>query len=611
MSASGAGSISFTGGESVLNDVDGLMEATGSHSVLSLGTNAGTTNFGKLDAFNGATVVVDAQVNNAGGTIGAYGSGSTVQLDGSTIHGGTLQSDNGGAIEIVSGAGSSETLNGSDVNGQPNPMNIDGYVKVDAGGNLALAGTVHLDENATIELLDGATNDAHPVTSLVIEGYVTLQNLGTVELDGTNLGGGQQSAHIGGDANNASNVLDSTALIEGTGIIGDSNMSLINENGGTIETWGYLALDTGANTIFNYGTLIATGDDAQLVIRSAVDNGAKVLPLISVEAESGGTVEFTHDVSGGVAMITGGGTVEYDAGSSVYTDFNGNGTLIIQHIDQFTGQIAGLSGSNDFIDVGNQGTQQGDAFEVLSTYDGTTTSLQITDTNPNVNDQFTLHLLGDYTSAVWSVSSDNSGGVLIHDPPAADSTALAVDSSASAEGAGGSVVFADQNPADTMSANFTAEGADYFGNFALNQVNASGGEASVSWEFDFSNQQVSLAPGQTATQSYEVALTDVQNPAANQTQTVSVTVGGPGNDNFVFAPGVGADTVLNFNSQQDTVELDHFANAQTVQELQSLITADTHGNAVLDLGNHDSITFLNTTQAQLQQAVQSGHVLLH
>ncbi len=46
---------------------------------------------------------------------------------------------------------------------------------------------------------------------------------------------------------------------------------------------------------------------------------------------------------------------------------------------------------------------------------------------------------------------------------------------------------------------------------------------------------------------------------------MSVTVGGPGNDNFVFAPGVGADTVLNFNPQQDTIELDHFAAAQTLR----------------------------------------------
>ena len=139
----------------------------------------------------------------------------------------------------------------------------------------------------------------------------------------------------------------------------------------------------------------------------------------------------------------------------------------------------------------------------------------------------------------------------------------------------------------------------------------SNGAASIDYGFSLGNDQINVAPGQTVTQSYQVSLVDAQNPAANATQTVAVSIGGAGNDNFVFAPGVGHDTVLNFNAQQDTVELDHFANAQTVQELQSLITADAHGNAVIDLGNHDSITFANTTQAQLQQAVQNGHVLLH
>ena len=79
----------------------------------------------------------------------------------------------------------------------------------------------------------------------------------------------------------------------------------------------------------------------------------------------------------------------------------------------------------------------------------------------------------------------------------------------------------------------------------------------------------------------------------------------------MFAPGIGADTITNFNPQQDTIELDHFANAQTVQELQSLITTDAHGDAVINLGNHDSITLPGTTAAQLLQVIQAGHVLLH
>jgi Ca2+-binding RTX toxin-like protein len=108
-----------------------------------------------------------------------------------------------------------------------------------------------------------------------------------------------------------------------------------------------------------------------------------------------------------------------------------------------------------------------------------------------------------------------------------------------------------------------------------------------------------------------VSVTNAQNAEANVNQMVSVSVGGPGNDNFVFKPGIGADTIVNFNPHNDTIELDHFANVQSVQELASLITADVHGNAVIDLGNHDSITLANTTSAQLQQAIQAGHVLLH
>ena len=47
--------------------------------------------------------------------------------------------------------------------------------------------------------------------------------------------------------------------------------------------------------------------------------------------------------------------------------------------------------------------------------------------------------------------------------------------------------------------------------------------------------------------------------------------------------------VNNFNPQNDTIELDHFANIQNAQELAAAITPDMHGNAVLELGHGDSI----------------------
>jgi hypothetical protein len=79
----------------------------------------------------------------------------------------------------------------------------------------------------------------------------------------------------------------------------------------------------------------------------------------------------------------------------------------------------------------------------------------------------------------------------------------------------------------------------------------------------------------------------------------------------VFHPGIGLDTIVNFDPQHDTIELDHFTNIQSMQQLESLLTADAHGDAVIALGHHDSITVAGVTAAQLQQLAQTGHVIMH
>ena len=175
----------------------------------------------------------------------------------------------------------------------------------------------------------------------------------------------------------------------------------------------------------------------------------------------------------------------------------------------------------------------------------------------------------------------------------------------------GNISFADSNANDTLSASVTPDGSGNAGTFSLDPVTEDNGTASVGFKFMPGNDQLNFAPGQTETQSYNVSVTDAQNPAENVNQTVSVSIGGPGNDNFVFEPGIGADTIVNFNPQQDTIELDHFANVQTAQELRSLISTDAHGDAVINLGHQDSITLPGVTATEVQQMAQAGHVLLH
>ena len=96
--------------------------------------------------------------------------------------------------------------------------------------------------------------------------------------------------------------------------------------------------------------------------------------------------------------------------------------------------------------------------------------------------------------------------------------------------------------------------------------------------------------------------TIVYDPPAASSPSPSVSIGGAGNDTFVFHPGMGAETINNFNPQADTIELDHFAN---VQQLAAAITPDAHGDAMIELGHNDSIAIPGMTPSYLQAHLQS------
>jgi hypothetical protein len=94
-------------------------------------------------------------------------------------------------------------------------------------------------------------------------------------------------------------------------------------------------------------------------------------------------------------------------------------------------------------------------------------------------------------------------------------------------------------------------------------------------------------------------------PASANANPLSVSIGGAGDDTFVFHPGEGSQTVNSFDQQHDTIELDQFANIHNVQELAAAITPDMHGNAVLELGHGDSIAIPGVSATYLQQNLQS------
>ena len=302
--------------------------------------------------------------------------------------------------------------------------------------------------------------------------------------------------------------------------------------------------------------------------------------------------------------------VDQGANSGAVTFEGSTGTLRLDDAPAFQDSIVGFSGNGtlagsdqiDLTDINFNSVHFG------AVYSSTNDVLTVTDGTDGTNTA-NLQFVGSYIQSDFQFTSDGNGGTLLYDPPAADA-ATSVTSSATDSGISGDVTFADSGN-DAQTASFTADGANYLGSFSLGSVTESSGTTAVGFDFMADNDQINLASGQTVTQSYDVTVADAQNPAENVNQTISVTIGGPGNDNFVFTPGVGADTITNFNPQQDKIELDHFANVQTVQELQALITADVHGDAVINLGHNDSITLSGVTDTQLQQVIHAGHVLLH
>lgn len=158
------------------------------------------------------------------------------------------------------------------------------------------------------------------------------------------------------------------------------------------------------------------------------------------------------------------------------------------------------------------------------------------------------------------------------------------------------------NASDSIT--ITAQQTGYLGTIATSPDNNGG----VDWHFDASPAQLSQLAG--LTQYYTVL--DQTNPAANQ--TISVSVGGDGKDQFVFdmnSNGAGTHAMVNFSTASangtytgDVIELDNFTNAQNaplqLADVLAHLTQDSHGNAVVDLGHGDSISFQGVTAATVQ-----------
>ena len=188
---------------------------------------------------------------------------------------------------------------------------------------------------------------------------------------------------------------------------------------------------------------------------------------------------------------------------------------------------------------------------------------------------------------------------------------MVIDPSGTQALAGGSFLFKDPGSTGAPTVTVTPQdaGLGYIGSFTVHPGHAANGQVPVNWHFDLGANAIT----QTVTQSYDVTVAEAQPNGANgtATQSLSVTVGGPGNDTFVFKPGFGSDVIANATSA-DTIELDGFSSVPNINQLHTLLTEaqagqslpmfhTAHGgqDTVINLGHHDSITLANVHLADL------------
>ena len=512
----------------------------------------------------GATSTSIQAINAAGEIVGYYTDGS------GNVHGFV---DQGGAVATVDVPGATET----DIIGVSATGEITGYFN-DANGQHGFVG----EAATTVIQTDGTTS----LTEVGNNYYLDVGGTGVeLKYGGAPVTDGEFGAWTPIGAIQVANGYDVAWTLPGGNLYSVWNT---DANGNTVSV--PVSAVPGSN---------ATLESLETIFHQDL-NGDGVIDTASTVIEATGNIELTLSHMTQAATIDAAAKLELNGADSGSVTFNSaTGSLILDHSSGFSGEVFNFTGDgnpsgSDQLDLKDIAFAAGTTVSYTGTSSGGT--LTVSDAE---NHTAHIALSGDYTSSTFSLSSDGSGGTDVIDPAAKQ------------DAADGTLSFGEAASTDQQTVDITPQngGAGYLGNFIVDAANTANGLDSVGWHFNFD----SSLPAKTTTQSYDVAVTDhhADGTHSSATQSVSVTIAGPGNDAFVFHPGVGSETIVNA-ANADTIELDGFSSvtnsnqlaqllhdAQTGQS-QSLFTAANGGHdTVINLDNHDSITLTNVHLADL------------
>ena len=404
----------------------------------------------------------------------------------------------------------------------------------------------------------------------------------------------------------------------------------LNVNGGSFSLIGG-SFSASLIDVGNSGSFIGYGTVSGAV---AVTGG--------IEA-SGGTLDFAGAVtvaSAAAFIIENGATLEFDssvATGAIATFAGTTGMLDVRQPANFNAEVSGISASGDVLDLGGfTGSQSSDLFTTSATYNSVTntTLLTVADTSQPTDPPETVTLVGNYSSSNnvgWTAVSDGSGGadVTIQAPAVtiASGATLTVDTPTASDivflGSTGALDLAQPSSFTGEIAGFTGTAANSSSSDVIDLAGINYNSGSFSENYNSMTGVLTVSDG---TNSVELTFidftgtlkfasdgtggTDIYDPPATGSCEKSVTIGGPGNDNFVFHPANATDTSVHWNAQQATGVFDHIADAELGRHLALFITGG-DGDAVTEYGYHDASALPDAATTQLQQIAQAHYIHSH
>jgi hypothetical protein len=363
--------------------------------------------------------------------------------------------------------------------------------------------------------------------------------------------------------------------------------------GGTVQSWN-IAIVPDARS--DYTLSIVDGGSADTGGTGTVTNISNpqhVLNVTNVQELVFGPASDPNLQNDGTIVVNGGTTALLGPVSHAVTIDSGS-TLELHDSMAFTGTITGLD-LTSFLDLDDIVFALG---TTTASYSGNSTTGTLTVSDAQ-NHTAHIVLAGDYTGATFSTSSDEHGGTIVVDPLASQDLAT------------GEFVFNGLNSADQHTVDVSAEngGVGYVGSFTVDAPIESNGQDQINWHFNLDPNSVV----QAATQTYDVTVTDTHadGTKTSATQSLSITIGGQGNDTFVFKPGFGSNAIVNAQAT-DIIELDGFSSVTSSDQLQAYLSEAANNQAqplfqaangghdtVINLGNNDVLTLANVQLAEL------------